>query len=113
MSVQNWSEDVILAELQREPQLGEELKTVIDLTNDRGDCDVILDFSGVDIITSPSLAKLLKLRQTLIDCGHRLILCSVCEFTKSAFRVTGLDGLFCLLDDRATASAELGASASH
>ncbi|MHC4572688.1 MAG: STAS domain-containing protein [Planctomycetota bacterium] len=110
MAIQNWSDDIILAELGREPQLEGELKTVIDIVNDRGDCDVILDFSNVDIITSPSLAKLLKLRQSLIDCGHRLVLCSACEFTKSAFKVTGLDGLFRLADDRSAASAELGAS---
>jgi anti-anti-sigma factor len=108
MVVQNWSDDIVLAELHREPQLEEELKTVIDIVKDRGDCDVILDFSDVDIITSPSLAKLLKLRQSLMDCSHRLIFCGVGEFTRSAFKVTGLDGLFELADDRSTASAALG-----
>ncbi len=110
MGVQNWSDDVILSELHREPQLEEELKTVIDIVKDRGDCDVILDFSDVDIITSPSLSKLLKLRQSLIDCGHRLIFCNVGEFTRSAFKVTGLDGLFELVDNRSAASVTLGVS---
>jgi len=107
VGIQSWSEDIIFADLHREPQLADELKTVTDVVNDRGDCDVILDFSNVDIITSPSLSKLLKLRQLLIDCGHQLVLCSMCEFTKKAFEITGLDGLFELADDRFTASAKL------
>lgn len=107
MGMKNWSEDVIIVDLAREPRMGEELKTVTDIVCDRSDCDVILDFSKVDIITSPSLSKLLKLRQLLLDCGHRLIFCSINDFTRSAFKVTGLDGIFELTDDRLTASAKL------
>jgi len=113
MGIQNWSEDVILADLPREPQLGDELKTVIDIVNDRGDCGVILDFSNVDIITSPSLSKLLKLRQSLVDSGHELIFCSICEFTRSAFRVTGLDGFFEIADDLVDASARLESAGAN
>ena len=107
MAMQNLSEDIISVDLHREPQMGDELKTVTDIVNDRGDCDVILDFSSVDIITSSSLSKLLKLRQLLVDCGHRLIFCSMNNFTREAFKVTGLDGIFELADDKVTASAEL------
>jgi len=107
MTVQNWSDDIILVELHREPQMAGELTTTIDIVNDRGNCDVILDFSEVDIITSPSLSKLLKLRKLLSDCGHRLVFCNVPEFTKSAFKVTGLDGIFELADDRLAASESL------
>ncbi|MHC4361809.1 MAG: STAS domain-containing protein [Planctomycetota bacterium] len=113
MGIQSWSDDVILGDLQREPQLGDELKTVIDLVNDRHDCDVILDFSNVDIITSPSLSKLLKLRQALADCGHRLVICSIRELTRGAFKVTGLDGFFELAADRSAASQELGVKVSQ
>ena len=107
MGIQNWSEDIILADLHREPQMVDELTTVTDIVNDRSDCDVILYFSNVDIITSSSLSKLLKLRQLLTDCGHRLIFCSINSFTKSAFKITGLDGIFELTDDKFAASEEL------
>ena len=107
MGIQNWSEDIILADLDREPEMSNELKTVIDIANDRGDCDVILDFSKVDIITSPSLSRLLKLRKLLADSGHRLIFCSVNSFTRGAFKVTGLDGIFEVVDDREAASSIL------
>ena len=107
MDVQNIAENTIAFELQREPNLNHELKTVGDIVVDRRDCDVILDFTSVDIITSPSLAKLLKLRQVLLDAGHRLILCSVHPFTRSAFMITGLEGLFELADDKSDALAVL------
>ncbi|TFG49448.1 MAG: hypothetical protein E4H40_02985, partial [Candidatus Brocadiia bacterium] len=68
MGIQNWSEDIILVDLPQEPNMGDELKTVIEMVRDRGDCEVVADFSEVDIITSSSISKLLKLRKLLADC---------------------------------------------
>jgi len=107
MEVENLTEDIIAFEIEREPAMAGELKTIAFIVEDRRDCDVVLDFTKVDIITSPSLAKLLKMRQTLLDVGRRLILCSVHPFTRSAFMVTGLDGLFECADDKASALALL------
>ncbi len=107
MKIQNLSDETILVELHREPQMKDELKTLTDILHDRGDCDVIIDFSDIDIITSSSLSTLLKLRQLLIDFGHRVVLCSLPALPRKAFRVTGLDGIFELADDRFAASAEL------
>ena len=107
MGIQNWSDDIVLVDLPQEPQMGDELKTVIEIVRDRGDCDVVVDFSSVDIITSSSLSKLLKLRQRLADCSHQLIFCNVAAATKGIFTVTGLDGIFELVDDKFVALASL------
>jgi len=107
MGIQNWSEDTILVDLPQEPQLGDELKTVTEMVLDRGDCDVVIDFSEVDIVTSSSLSKLLKLRKLMVDCGHRVIFCNVAAATKGIFTVTGLDGVFELVDDKFVALAAL------
>ena len=107
MGLQNWSEDIILVDLPSEPGLGDELKTVTDITRDRGDCDVVVDFSSVDIVTSSSLSKLLKLRKLLADCGHRLVFCNVAPATRGIFTVTGLDGIFEVADDKFVALASL------
>ena len=107
MGIQNWSEDVILVDLPAEPQMGSELEAVIDIVRSRGDCDVVLDFSAVDIVTSSSLSKLLKLRKLLADCEHRLVFCNVAPATKGIFTVTGLDGIFELADDKFVALASL------
>jgi anti-anti-sigma factor len=107
MGIQNWSEDIILVDLPQEPEMGDELKTVTEMVRDRGDCDVVIDFSNVDIVTSSSLSKLLKLRKLLGDCAHRLVFCSVAPATKGIFTVTGLDGIFELADDKFVALASL------
>ncbi len=107
MGIQNWSEDIILVDLPQEPDMGEELKSVTEITRDRGDCDVVVDFSSVDIVTSSSLSKLLKLRKLLADCGHRLVFCGVAAATRGIFTVTGLDGIFEIADDKFVALASL------
>ena len=107
MGIQNWSEDIMLVDVPAEPEMGDELKTVTQIVRDRGDCDVVMDMSSVDIVTSSSLSKLLKLRKMLGDCGHRLVLCSVAPATKGIFTVTGLDGIFEVTDDKFVALAGL------
>jgi anti-anti-sigma factor len=107
MGIQNWSEEVVLVDLPQEPDMGDELKSVTEIVRDRGDCDAVIDFSSVDIITSSSLSKLLKLRKLLNDCGHKLIFCNVAPATKGIFTVTGLDGVFDVVDDKFVALASL------
>jgi anti-anti-sigma factor len=107
MGIQNWSDNIILVDLPQEPQMGDELKTVTDIVRDRGDCDVVVDFSNVDIITSSSLSKLLKLRKLLVDWDHQLIFCNVAPATKGIFAVTGLEGIFRIAEDKFVALASL------
>ena len=107
MAIQNWSEEIILVDLPPEPEMADELDTVTTTFRDRGDCDVVIDFSRVDIVTSSSISKLLKMRKLLGDCGHRLVFCSVAAATKGIFTVTGLDGIFELADDKFVALASL------
>ncbi len=107
MGIQDWSDDIILVDLPSEPQIGDELKTLTEIVRDRGDCDVVLDFSSVDIVTSSSLSALLKLRKLLNDCGHNFVFCNVAAATKSIFTVTGIDGVFEFADDKFVALAGL------
>ena len=107
MGIQNWSDDIILVDLPPEPQMGEELQSVTEMFRDRGDCNVILDFSEVDIVTSSSLSKLLKLRKLCKDCGCKLILTAVAPATRGIFTVTGIDGIFEVIEDKFTALAGL------
>jgi anti-anti-sigma factor len=107
MGIQDWSENSILVDLSGEPEMGNELITVTKTVRERDDCDVVIDFSGVDIVTSSSLSKLLKLRKMLSDSGHKLVLCSVSAATKGIFMITGLDGNFEFADDKSEILASL------
>ncbi len=107
MGIQNWSEDIVVVDLPAEPQMGDELSAVTEIVRDRGDCEVVIDFSSVDIITSSSLSKLLILRKMSVDCGHKLVFCGVAAATKGIFRITGLNDVFEIVDDKFVALASL------
>ena len=108
MGIENWSEGIVLVSLAAEPEMKDELKTLLASVKEReGDCDVVIDFSKVDIITAASLSKLLRLRKMLADSSHRLVLCSVAPATKGIFTVTGIDGVFTIVDDKFIALASL------
>jgi len=107
MGVQQWSDNIILVNLAEEPQLGEELQAVIAMATDKGDCDVVVDFAEINIITSSSIAKLLKLRKVLVDCDRRLVLSSLKPRVFKVFSVTGLDTVFEFVEDQFLALAGL------
>ncbi|MEN6306662.1 MAG: STAS domain-containing protein [Anaerohalosphaeraceae bacterium] len=107
MGIQNWSENVILVNLAEEPYLGEELQTVVGMASETVDTNVVIDFAGVTMVTSSSLAKLLKLRKALYENGRQLILCGMKSQTMGIFRLTGLDTVFKFADDQFLALAGL------
>ncbi|MBN1505665.1 MAG: STAS domain-containing protein [Sedimentisphaerales bacterium] len=107
MSIHRWSEDVIVVDLPWELEKQNELQTVIGMTRDRGDCDVVIDFSHVDVVGGACLGGLSELRRLLNDCGHKLTLCSVAPGTRGVFTIARLDDLFEFAEDRFTALASL------
>ncbi len=110
MGIQNWSESVILVNLAPEPYMGEELETTIAMVAEHPEKNVVIDFAEVQIVTSSSIAKLLKLRKLLFDNDRRLILSSVQPKTQSIFNLTGLDSVFQFLDNQVVALASLQVS---
>lgn len=106
MGIRNLSEDVIIAELPSEGlDIADELKTVNETISEECDCDVIIDFSKVEILNSSNISNLLILRGMLQEHGHQLILCSVAVITKCIFTVAGLDEIFVFADDESSALA--------
>ncbi|MBW8036267.1 MAG: STAS domain-containing protein [Planctomycetes bacterium] len=107
MGIQNWSDDIVLVKLAKEPEMGNELLTTIDMVKQKDSCGVVVDFSDIDIMSSSSIAKLLKLRKTLVDCGGGLIFCGVSVNTMQIFSITGLEKVFKFADDQFVALASL------
>jgi anti-anti-sigma factor len=107
MSIHRWSEDVILVDLPQELEKHNDLQTVIGMVRDGGDCDVVIDFSGVAVVEGRGLAWLLELRRLLQDDGHKLTLCSVAPATEGVFTIARLDDLFEFVEDRFAALASL------
>jgi anti-anti-sigma regulatory factor len=105
MGIENIGEDVILVTLPAEPRITDELKHINEIVSKRNDCDVIIDFSNVEIITSFSISNLMILRSLLHEPEHQLIFCKVSVPTKCIFTVAGLDTIFKFAEDKDAALA--------
>jgi anti-anti-sigma factor len=106
MPLERWSDKVVVVRLADDPQLTEDL-VALEYAIQHGPADAVLDFDGVNFINSSNLAKLLKVRKKMISDGTHLVLCGVGDQIWSALLVTGLDKLFSVSDDVATALASL------
>jgi anti-anti-sigma factor len=79
------------------------------MAQQRAGCDVVIDFSSVDIVTSASFSYLLRLQRLADDIGHRLVLCGIQAATKGIFDITGLDDVFETCEHMSEAMARLQA----
>ena len=111
MPIKNWSEDILLAELQDDPNFSDDVNALLDQLDSNPDQNVVLDFSSVSFLNSSNIAKLLKLRKTVtINNQRKLKLCGINTHVWGVFLVTGLDNVFEYADDVASglASIQLG-----
>ncbi len=106
MGIKNLSKDVLLVELpSKSHRIANELKAVNEAVSKKGNCDVIIDFSRVEIINSANISNLLILHNMQQGTGRRLILCNVATVTKCIFVVAGLNEVFNFSDDTSSAMA--------
>lgn len=82
-------------------EVGEQIGAA--LPNDGKPLHVVLDFSGVDMISSSLLGKLILLQRRIDSTGGRLRLCELSPTIQAVFRTSNLDRLFAIDRDRAAA----------
>ena len=108
MSIKDWSENIILAELQDDPQFSDDLNALQELVRQRNGVSVVLDFSGVHFLNSSNIAKLLKLRKAMHSTSKgKLRLSGMKTEVWGVFLVTGLDKIFDCCNDVTSALAGL------
>jgi anti-anti-sigma regulatory factor len=105
MGIKNLLKDVLLVVLpSKGPKIAHELKAVNEaVSKKKGNRDVVIDFSRVEIINSSNISNLLILHNLLQHSGHRLIFCNVATVTKCIFVVAGLDKVFDFTDEQPAA----------
>lgn len=106
MPIESWSENVVVVRLADNPHVGDDLDALDQAIQQRR-VDAVIDFSGVKMITSSNLAKLLKIRRQMNATESRLLLCGTNDQVWGAFLVTNLDKLFEFTGDVTTALAAL------
>jgi anti-anti-sigma regulatory factor len=99
MGIQNFSEDVLLITLPKQPQYGEEIDIANKLLSDSVDFDVMVDFSKVEMLTSESICGLMILSKLLQGAGRKLVLFNLPTAIQQIFVRTGLITVFDLADD--------------
>ncbi len=109
MSINEWSDSILIAELGDEPAFSEEMESLIRRLDEtpKPIPAVIVDARGVTYLNSSNIAQLLKLRKRLADGGSRLRLCSLNDTVWSVMLATGLDNLFEFTEDVSTSLASL------
>jgi anti-anti-sigma regulatory factor len=110
MAIQNLSEHILLITLPAEPQSGKELEIVVRSAGTRVDCDVIVDFSLVEILSSAMICNLLILERLLSVTSRQLILCSISHNIDGIFTRVGLHKLFRFAEDEFAALQSLDRS---
>ena len=106
MAIQDWSEEIIMANLTDDPALTDELKILTERVA-KDPKDIVLNLSTVKYLNSSNISRMLKLRKTVVDARHRLCLCDIPTQVWGVFLLTGLDSLFDVAEDTASALAML------
>lgn len=114
MSIHEWSEHVVVVDLQNEPLLSDDLQILAErLESQETPCDVVLNFQAVGFLNSSNISQLLRVREALRVGGGRLCLCSINSSIASVLEVTHLDRLFPQEEDTASALAALQMAADE
>ena len=111
MSIEKWSDNIVVVELQDDPAFTDDVTALLDQLERNSELDVVLNFVSVNYLNSSNLAKLLKLRKMLMTTKRRLVLCGIETNVWGLFLVTGLDKVFDFADGLPTALASVQISA--
>jgi anti-sigma B factor antagonist len=75
------------------------------LPNDGSPIRLVIDFAGVDLVSSSLLSKLILLQRRIDASGGKLRLCEMSPVIQSVFRTSNLDRLFVIERDQTAALA--------
>ena len=109
MPIHDWSDEILIAELNDEPAFSEDIEALIrQLEQPVGSKqDVIVNMKSVSYVNSTNIAQILKLRKTVLSSNRRLRICAVCDQVWSVVLITGLDKILEFTDDVSTSLASL------
>lgn len=108
MSVSDWSENIVVANLQDEPALSDDLVDLIERVRQADNpLSIVLNLESVTYLNSSNLAQLIDLRKALIDRKASLRLCELQDSVASLLAVTRLDRVFEIQENTAIALASM------
>jgi len=106
MTIEHWSDDILLVALPPEPGMSEDLMLAVDEVKAHPR-HVVLDLSNVTTLNSSNLAQMLRVRKVVIEHDRKLRLAALSQPIWDVLAVTGLDRVFDVAEDVPTALASL------
>ncbi len=104
----DWSERIIILDLQNEPDLSEDVLALTDqLSQSDESHDVVLNFRDVEYINSSNLSQLLRLHKEVQRIHGSMRLCCLNGDIASVMEITGLDRVFQIDPDKLLSLAAL------
>ncbi len=110
MTLNQWSNEVLILELQDEPEFSEDTDALILKLRSEEliDSNVIVDLQQVRTLNSSNLGALIEIKKLLQSRGKRLVICNVSDSIWSTMLATGLDQVFEFIEDTTTALLLIG-----
>ncbi|MBI1375216.1 MAG: STAS domain-containing protein [Phycisphaera sp.] len=107
MPIQQWSDDILMVELNDEPVFSEEIQALSDRVDKGPDCHVVLNLGNITRLNSSNISQLLRIRKKQINKDVQLRICSVPDSLWGVMLITGLDKIFDFQSDVPSALASL------
>ena len=110
MALNQWSNEVLILELQDEPEFSEDTDALLTkLRNDElADTNVIIDLQQVTNLNSSNLGALIEIKKLLQTHDKRMVICNISDSIWSTMLATGLDQVFEFIEDTTTALLLIG-----
>jgi anti-anti-sigma factor len=105
MSVEKWSDTVMIVHLGNDPHFSEEIESAAAIA---APCvNRVMDFSAVHYVNSSNIAALLRLRRQVNEQNGKMVLCNVNNPVWTTMLITGLDKIFEISENVPTALATI------
>lgn len=85
-----------------------ELHEAVEATITTDDTGMVLDFAGVDYVSSAGLRAVLQLAQRLQKQNGEMIVCSLNDMIRGVFEISGFDKIISIQASRGDALAAIG-----
>lgn len=110
MTLNQWSNDILILELQDEPDFSEDTDALLTSLrcDETSNSNVIIDLQQVFKLNSSNLGALIEIKKTLQSQSKRMVICNISDSLWSTMLATGLDQVFEFIEDTTTALLLLG-----
>ena len=106
MAIQDWSDEIVVVDLADDPEFTDEV-TALTERMEKEPKNIVLSFANLRFLNSSNISRLLKLRKAILNHKKRLCLCAIPVQVWGVFLLTGLDTIFDVAEETASALASL------